>query len=137
MFFSSLLPPISAPHPSRLSLPESWSKFSDDNILHSQSQRSASQRLREEMEALMSATSSEMWKQFSSANACFSNRISETTDAKNSLQSHLAKVRVTEGHMIIGKIGRWGTLVTFRVGPCCSTALPNSDLQGASASLNY
>ncbi|XP_075873533.1 tektin-3 [Nelusetta ayraudi] len=74
-----------------LSLPESWSKFSDDNILHSQSQRSASQRLREEMEALMSATSSEMWKQFSSANACFSNRISETTDAKNSLQSHLAK----------------------------------------------
>lgn len=47
------------------------------------------------MEVLLSTTSSEMWNQFSSVNVCFSNRISETTDAKNSLQSHLAKVRVT------------------------------------------
>lgn len=96
MFFFSPIP--SHPLLSRLSLPESWSKFSDDNILHSQSQRAASQRLREEMEVLMSTTSSEMWNQFSSVNVCFSNRISETTDAKNSLQSHLAKVSISVHH---------------------------------------
>lgn len=40
----------------------------------------------------MSTTSNEMWNQFSSVNVSFSNRISETADAKNSLQTHLAKV---------------------------------------------
>lgn len=77
---------------SRLSLPESWSKFTDDNILHSQSERAASHKLRDEIEILMNTTSNEMWNQFNSVNVSFSNRISETADAKNSLQTHLAKV---------------------------------------------
>lgn len=76
----------------RLSLPESWSKFTDDNILHSQSERAASHKLRDEIEILMSTTSNEMWNQFNSVNVSFSNRVSETADAKNSLQTHLAKV---------------------------------------------
>lgn len=76
----------------RLSLPESWSKFTDDNILHAQSERAASHKLRDEIEILMSTTSNEMWNQFNSVNVSFSNRISETADAKNSLQTHLAKV---------------------------------------------
>ncbi|KAK9530114.1 hypothetical protein VZT92_011643 [Zoarces viviparus] len=74
-----------------LSLPDSWSKFTDDNILLSQSQRAASQKLRDEIEILMSTTSNEMWNQFNNANVAFTNRISETADAKNSLQTHLAK----------------------------------------------
>ncbi|XP_034414099.1 tektin-3 [Cyclopterus lumpus] len=74
-----------------LSLPDSWSKFTDDNILLSQSGRAASQKLRDEIEILLSTTSNEMWNQFNNANVAFTNRISETADAKNSLQTHLAK----------------------------------------------
>ncbi|KAM6898186.1 tektin-3 [Lycodopsis pacificus] len=74
-----------------LSLPDSWSKFTDDNILLSQSERAASQKLRDEIEILMSSTSNEMWNQFNNANVAFTNRISETADAKNSLHTHLAK----------------------------------------------
>lgn len=44
------------------------------------------------MEILMNATCAEMWNQFNSVNVAFSNRTSETADAKNSLQTHLAKV---------------------------------------------
>ncbi|XP_062331013.1 tektin-3 [Osmerus eperlanus] len=74
-----------------LSLPDSWSKFTDDNLLHSQSQRVASHKLRDEIEVLMNATSSEMWNQFNKVNIAFTGRMSETSDAKNSLQTHLAK----------------------------------------------
>ncbi|XP_056433840.1 tektin-3 [Gadus chalcogrammus] len=74
-----------------LSLPESWSKFTDDNILQSQSQRAASHKLRDEIEVLLSTTSNDMWTQFNSANVAFTNRISEIADTKNSLQTHLAK----------------------------------------------
>lgn len=76
----------------RLSLPDSWSKFTDGNILHSQSERAASHKLRDEIEILLNATSNEMWNQFNNVNVAFTNRISETADAKNSLQTHLAKV---------------------------------------------
>ncbi|KAM8836637.1 tektin-3 isoform 1-T2 [Spinachia spinachia] len=74
-----------------LSLPDSWSKFTDDNILLSQSERAASQKLRDEIEILLSTTSNEMWTQFNNANVAFTNRVSEIADAKNSLQTHLAK----------------------------------------------
>ncbi|KAG7222257.1 hypothetical protein INR49_027261 [Caranx melampygus] len=74
-----------------LSLPDSWSKFTDDNILLSQSERAASHKLRDEIEILLNTTSNEMWNQFNNVNVAFTNRISETADAKNSLQTHLAK----------------------------------------------
>ncbi|XP_034049686.1 tektin-3 [Thalassophryne amazonica] len=74
-----------------VSLPESWSKFTDDNILHSQSTRAASHKLRDEIEILLNTTSNEMWNQFNNVNVAFTNRISETSDAKHSLQTHLAK----------------------------------------------
>lgn len=78
--------------PVRLSLPDSWSKFTDDNILLSQSERAASHKLRDEIEILLNTTSNDMWNQFNNVNIAFTNRISETVDAKNSLQTHLAKV---------------------------------------------
>ncbi|XP_028264254.1 tektin-3 [Parambassis ranga] len=74
-----------------ISLPDSWSKFSDDNILHSQSERATSHKLRDEIEILLSTTSNEMWNQFNNVNVSFTSRISETADTKNSLQTHLAK----------------------------------------------
>ncbi|XP_026771408.3 tektin-3 [Pangasianodon hypophthalmus] len=74
-----------------LSLPDSWSKFTDDNILHSQSERAASHKLRDEIEVLLNITSNEMWNQFNTVNIAFTNRISEMADTKNNLQAHLAK----------------------------------------------
>ncbi|KAM6897137.1 tektin-3 [Xenentodon cancila] len=74
-----------------VSLPDSWSKFTDDNILLSQSERAASHKLRDEIEILLNTTSNEMWNQFNNVNVAFTNRTSETADAKNSLQAHLAK----------------------------------------------
>ncbi|XP_039895062.1 tektin-3 [Simochromis diagramma] len=89
-----------------ISLPDSWSKFTDDNILHSQSERAASHKLRDEIEILLNATSNEMWNQFNNVNVAFTNRISETGDAKNSLQTHLAKTlqEIFQTEMLIESI---------------------------------
>lgn len=74
-------------------MPETWAKFSNDNIRHSQNMRANSIRLREEAENLFEILSDQMWKQFTQTNLAFSARISEVTDAKNKLQTQLAKVR--------------------------------------------
>ncbi|OCT60783.1 hypothetical protein XELAEV_18046805mg [Xenopus laevis] len=74
-----------------VSIPETWAKFSDDNILRSQSERTASAKLREDAETILASTSNGMWSQFNTVNVNFTNRISETADAKNKLQNHLAK----------------------------------------------
>ncbi|CAI5658361.1 tektin-3 [Oreochromis niloticus] len=89
-----------------ISLPDSWSKFTDDNILHSQSERAASHKLRDEIEILLNTTSNEMWNQFNNVNVAFTNRISETADAKNSLQTHLAKTlqEIFQTEMLIESI---------------------------------
>ena len=103
-----LTPPLSNKHthaqthththfPRRLSLPDTWTKFTDNNILHSQSERAASHKLRDDIEVLLNGTSNDMWKQFNTVNVMFTSRISETADAKNSLQTHLAKVRHSPG----------------------------------------
>ncbi|XP_053158680.1 tektin-3 [Hemicordylus capensis] len=74
-----------------ISVPESWAKFTDDNILRSQSERAASSKLRDDIETLLVVTANEMWNQFNKANVAFTNRISETADAKNKIQTYLAK----------------------------------------------
>ncbi|XP_074870740.1 tektin-3 [Carettochelys insculpta] len=74
-----------------ISVPETWAKFTDDNILRSQSERAASSKLRDDIENLLVVTANEMWNQFNRVNVAFTNRISETADAKNKIQTHLAK----------------------------------------------
>lgn len=39
-----------------VSVPASWAKFSDDNVLRSQSERAASAKLRDDIEQLLNAT---------------------------------------------------------------------------------
>ncbi|XP_008592040.1 PREDICTED: tektin-5 [Galeopterus variegatus] len=75
-----------------ISVPETWAKFSNDNIRHSQNMRANSIRLREEAEHLFETLSDQMWKQFTDTNLAFNARISEVTDVKNKLQTQLAKV---------------------------------------------
>ncbi|XP_009672204.2 tektin-3 isoform X1 [Struthio camelus] len=74
-----------------ISVPESWAKFTDDNVLRSQSERAASSKLRGDIENLLVLTANEMWNQFNRVNVAFTNRIAETADAKNKIQTHLAK----------------------------------------------
>nr|XP_001918419.2 tektin-3 [Equus caballus]XP_005597855.2 tektin-3 [Equus caballus]XP_005597856.2 tektin-3 [Equus caballus] len=75
-----------------ISVPESWAKFTDDNILRSQSEGAASAKLREDIQNLLVVTANEMWNQFNKVNLSFTNRIAETADAKNKIQVHLAKI---------------------------------------------
>ena len=77
-------------------MPETWAKFSNDNIRHSQNMRANSIRLREEAENLFQTLSDQLWKQFTHTNLAFSARISEVTDVKNKLQIQLAKVSETQ-----------------------------------------
>ncbi|XP_005349932.1 tektin-3 [Microtus ochrogaster] len=74
-----------------VSVPESWAKFTDDNILRSQSERVASTKLRDDIENLLVVTANEMWNQFNKVNLAFTNRIAETADAKNKIHVHLSK----------------------------------------------
>ncbi|KAF6127648.1 tektin 5 [Phyllostomus discolor] len=74
-----------------ISVPETWAKFSNDNIRHSQNMRANSIRLQEEAKNLFETLSDQMWKQFTDTNLAFNARISEVTDVKNKLQMQLAK----------------------------------------------
>ncbi|XP_054046550.1 tektin-3-like [Rissa tridactyla] len=74
-----------------ISVPESWAKFTDGNILRSQSERAASAKLRDNTRNLLEVTANEMWCQFNRVNVTFTSRIAETADAKSKIQTHLAK----------------------------------------------
>ncbi len=76
----------------RITIPQSWIKYTQENIARSQKEREASERLRGEIDALLRACANEMWNQFNSVNNAFSARVQETTDAKNKLQAHLQRV---------------------------------------------
>eukprot|EP00058_Branchiostoma_floridae_P019548 XP_002605038.1 hypothetical protein BRAFLDRAFT_124133 [Branchiostoma floridae] len=93
-----------------VTVPETWAKFSDNNILRSQSERAASAKLRADIEALLNQCSNEMWSHFNNVNVGFSNRISETMDAKNKLQQHLAKntelCRDPPQHRLVSEVGQ-------------------------------
>jgi len=74
-----------------VSIPDSWMDFSHRNIQASQAARSATQRLMSEVDSLITQCANEMWSHWSGTNMSFQQRIQETTDAHNKLQSHLSK----------------------------------------------
>ncbi|XP_061233117.1 tektin-3 [Neopsephotus bourkii] len=74
-----------------ITVPETWAKFTDTNIIRSQNDRAASAKVRDTIEILLAVTADEMWSQFNTVNIAFTNRISETADAKSKIQTHLAK----------------------------------------------
>ena len=74
------------------SVPESWAKFSNDNIQRSQSERSASKDNRNRIEQLLNKCATAMINQWNAVNNAFTDRIREYMDAKNRLQTHLSKV---------------------------------------------
>uniref|UniRef100_A0A8C6J1A4 Tektin n=1 Tax=Melopsittacus undulatus TaxID=13146 RepID=A0A8C6J1A4_MELUD len=74
-----------------VSVPATWAKFSEDNIRYSQHARANSIKLREDAEVTLESTSEEMWNQFNSTNLAFNKRIAQVADAKNKLQTQLAR----------------------------------------------
>ncbi|NWJ11675.1 TEKT5 protein, partial [Crypturellus undulatus] len=74
-----------------VSVPETWAKFSEDNIKASQRARADSARLHDETEAALEMASEETWSRYTSTNLAFSKRISEIANTKNKLQTQLAK----------------------------------------------
>ncbi|NXM72354.1 TEKT3 protein, partial [Serilophus lunatus] len=76
-----------------ISVPETWARFTDNNIFRSQSLRTTSAKLRASTESLLMGTANEMWRQFSKVNDAFASRINETANAKSKIQTHLAKTR--------------------------------------------
>lgn len=74
-----------------ITIPESWARFTQENITRSQRERAASERLRGEIDSCLRACANDMWNQFNGVNNAFNTRIRETTDARNKLQSHLQR----------------------------------------------
>lgn len=75
-----------------VSVPESWAKFSNDNIQRSQSERAASRQMRNEIESVLNSCANEMWQEWNNVNVNLTKRCQESTDARNRLQTHLSKV---------------------------------------------
>lgn len=73
-------------------MPETWAKFSNDNIQRSQSERQASADCRNEIENTLNQCANDMWKHWNNVNVALTQRIQETTDARNKLQAHLGQV---------------------------------------------
>lgn len=76
----------------RVSVPFTWVKHTQENILRSQRERENSEKVRGEIDSCLRACANEMWSQFNSVNNAFNTRIKETNDAKNVLQAHLQRV---------------------------------------------
>lgn len=74
-----------------ITIPDSWVRYTQENIARSQKERAASERLRGEIDSTLRACANEMWNQFNSVNNSFNTRIRETTDARNKLQAHLQR----------------------------------------------
>lgn len=104
-------------------MPETWAKFSNDNIRHSQNTRANSIRLREEATSLFETLSDQMWKQFTDTNLAFTARVAEVMDVKNKLQTQLAKVskRDEPGTIATLPVLPWSQklLAKLPTQPCC------------------
>ncbi|KAK6184531.1 hypothetical protein SNE40_006988 [Patella caerulea] len=74
-----------------ITIPHSWARYSEENIMRSQKERAASERLRGEIDGCLRACASEMWNIFNGVNNAFNTRVRETTDARNKLQAHLQR----------------------------------------------
>ncbi|XP_076450523.1 tektin-3-like isoform X1 [Babylonia areolata] len=74
-----------------LTIPESWARYTQENIARSQKERAASERLRGEIDSTLRHCANEMWNNFNGVNNAFNTRIRETTDARNKLQAHLQR----------------------------------------------
>lgn len=72
--------------------PESWTRFTEDNIKRSVSERTQSDEFINIADNLLKETSADIWNQFNTVNEAFEQRVHETNDAKDKIQNHLSAV---------------------------------------------
>ncbi|KAK8383060.1 hypothetical protein O3P69_011523 [Scylla paramamosain] len=77
-----------------VSVPETWAEHTNRNIQQSQSERSGSQRARQDVDSLIAATHQDMWTSWSSSNTALTHRLGESNDTRNKLLGHRDKVRI-------------------------------------------
>lgn len=78
-----------------VSTPESWAKFTEDNIRRAASERAQSDEYMNMADNVLKETAQDMWNQFNAVNEAFEQRIHETNEARNKIQTHLSAVNET------------------------------------------
>lgn len=74
------------------STPETWAKFTQDNLLRAERERLASVNLRKLIDCILRDTAEDLRLQCDAVNMAFSRRCEELDDALHKLQYHLQKV---------------------------------------------
>ena len=74
------------------STPDQWEDFSNQNIIDAEKQRQNTAALRAILDGVLQSTCADMRKQKECADVALLKRITETRDAKEKLEAHLAKV---------------------------------------------
>jgi tektin-3 len=77
---------------SRVSVPETWTRYTEENIRRGLSEISQSDELLNSSNQLMAQTNNDMWSQWNHTNISLENRVQEEQNAKNKTQAHLEKV---------------------------------------------
>ena len=73
-------------------MPETWTRFSNNNIQKSQSERHASRDMRDRIQSLLQKAADLTLYYWNKVNNAFTDKIREQVHARNQLQTHLAKV---------------------------------------------
>jgi tektin-3 len=75
-------------------VPETWARFSNNNIQRSQAERHASHDMRNRIEQLLNKAANLTLYYWNKVNNAFTEKIREQVEARNHLQTHLSKVRL-------------------------------------------
>jgi inorganic triphosphatase YgiF len=75
-----------------ISVPETWLKFTNDNIERSRSERKASSDLRALAKETLDNCAAALLHQWHATNDALTERVRQYTEAKHKLQNHLSKV---------------------------------------------
>ena len=73
-------------------MPETWAKFTDDNIKKSMGERKLSRDLRNKVREMLEVIAEKLITAWNEVNAALSNHVEEMHKTKYKLQAHLAKV---------------------------------------------
>ena len=75
-----------------VSNPESWKRFTEENIRRALGEISQSDELMNKSDQLLAATGNDMWSQWNQVNVSLENRVQEEHVARHKIQGHLEKV---------------------------------------------
>lgn len=97
---------MATPRPGRTSTlsastPETWAKFTQDNLIRAERERLASVNLRKLIDSILRDTSEDLRLQCDTVNLAFSTRCKDLDDALHKLHYHLHKVG-PQGTPIVG-----------------------------------